>query len=570
MFGILFKISILIFFSLIVGVAPAQAYKPPADLIIVNGTIYTMNERQQTAQMVAVSGDRIVYVGNRSAFEKWAGPSTKIIDLKGRTMTPGLIESHAHILYMGYTRMRLDLSKAGSFEVVVEMVAAAAAATPPGEWILGSGWHQSKWSPPPSPRVKGFQTHQALSNVSPDNPVYLTHASGHAGMANAAAMRMAGATANTLSPDGGEVIKDSPGRPTGIFTESAQALIRKHIPATTPKKRQRALDLAIEESLANGITTFHDASSGREAIELYEEFLRDGKLRLRLRVMINGKDKVLLHEWFAKGPQIGKGGHFLTIRAIKLFADGALGSRGAWLLKPYTDRPGHSGQATIAMEEVYQTAVAALKHGFQLCVHAIGDRANREVLNQFERALHNSSRSGEDHRFRIEHAQHIDPEDIPRLAHLGVIASMQGIHLSSDRPWAIDRLGKQRIVDSAYVWQKLIQSGAIVVNGTDAPVESINPIANFYASVTRKGLDGQPPGGYEPEQKMTRRQALASYTLLAAYAGFEEELLGSIETGKLADFTIFSQDIITIPEDRILSTQVDYTIVGGVVAYQRH
>lgn len=569
MFSVITKIVSVSIFCLLTGMVPVLADAPPADLIVVNGAIHTMNERQPTAQMVAVVGDRIVYVGKQRAYDHWTGPSTRIIDLKGRAMTPGLIESHAHILYMGYARMKLDLSKAESYDQLVKIVADAAASAPPGEWIVGSGWHQSKWDPPPTRQVKGFQTHQALSAVSPDHPVYLTHASGHAGMANAKAMQIAGITAQTRFPKGGEIIKDPQGRPTGIFIESAQTLIGKHIPATTPDKRRRALDLAIEESTANGITTLYDASSDRAAIALYEEFLRQGRLRLRLWVMINGRDKDLLNEWYARGPLIGKGNNFLTIRAIKLFADGALGSRGAWLLAPYSDRPDHTGHAIISMDDVFQTAVAALKHGFQLCVHAIGDRANREVLDQFEQAFNTHPQFSKDHRFRIEHAQHIDPVEIPRFARLGVIASMQGVHLSSDRPWAIDRLSKKRIVEGAYVWQKLIRSGAIVVNGTDAPVEPINPIANFYASITRKRLNGGPPGGYEPSQKMTRQQALASYTSLAAHAGFGEKRQGSIQVGKLADFTIFSQDIMTIPENRILSTRVDYTIVGGDVVYQR-
>ncbi len=540
-----------------------------ADLIIFNGTIHTLNLNQPSANMVAVKDAHIVYVGNESALNRLSGPSTRLIDLKGRTMTPGFIESHAHILYLGYARMNIDLSQAKNYAEVVAMVAEAATGLSPGEWIVGSGWHQSKWDPQPVHQVKGFQTHQALSRITPDHPVFLTHASGHAGMANALAMRLAGIDTQPRLVQGGEIIRDKHGNPTGIFTEAAQSLIRKHIPPTTPAKRRRALELAMEESVANGITTFHEASSDRAAIRLYREFLDQGKLRLRLWVMLNGKDKILLQKWYAKGPLAGGSDPYLTIRAIKLFADGALGSRGAWLLEPYTDRPTHSGHATIAMSNVYQTAMEALRHGFQLCVHAIGDRANREVLNEFERAFQKIPSRSRDHRFRIEHAQHIDPLDIPRFGHLGVIASMQGIHFSSDRPWAIDRLGKQRIEKGAYVWQELIRSGAIVVNGTDAPVEPINPIANFYASVTRKELNGHPPQGYEAEQKMTRQQALASYTLHAAYAGFEENIKGSIAVGKLADFTIFNQDIMTVPEDRLLDTRVDITIVGGKVVFQR-
>jgi len=383
--------------------------------------------------------------------------------------------------------------------------------------------------------VRGFQTHHLLSQVSPDNPVYLTHASGHAGFANAKAMEIAGISRSTLFQGDGEIIKDEQGNPTGIFIEEATSLITQHIP---------------------------------KEIQLYKEFLKNNKLKVRLWVMLDGSDAELLQKWFEKGPEIGLGNHFLTIRAIKLYADGALGSRGAWLLEPYSDRPGHYGQAVTPMEKIYQVARQGLQYGFQVCVHAIGDRANREVLNQFERVFKELPEKANDHRFRIEHAQHISARDIPRFAQLGVIASMQGIHLSSDRPWAIHRLGKKRIEEGAYAWQKLLQSGAIIVNGTDVPVEPINPIACFYASVTRKTLDGYPPNGYEPDQKMTREQALRSYTLDAAYGAFEENLKGSIEVGKFADFTVFSQDIMTVPEDKLLETRIVYTIINGEIVYQ--
>ncbi len=346
-------------------------------------------------------------------------------------------------------------------------------------------------------------------------------------------------------------------------------MIRRHIPAGTQAQNRRALELAIQESLANGITSFRDASSDGAAIALYRDFLNEGKLKIRLWVMINGHDEALLEKWLAQGPEIGSGDHFLTVRAVKLFADGALGSRGAWLLEPYSDRPDHTGHATIDMDRVYEVSRKALLNGFQACVHAIGDRANREVLDRFERVFKEHPQAAEDHRFRIEHAQHVSAEDIPRFSQLGVIASVQGIHLSSDRPWAIDRLGEDRIQEGAYVWQKLLQSGAVVVNGTDAPVEPIDPIENFYASVARRTLKGEPPGGFEPDQKMTRYQALNSYTLAGAYAGFEEDIKGSIEVGKLADFTVFSQDILQVAENRLLDTAVEYTIVGGDIAYAR-
>jgi hypothetical protein len=285
--------------------------------------------------------------------------------------------------------------------------------------------------------------------------------------------------------------------------------------------------------------------------------------------MIDGRDDALLSRWYARGPQIDAGDRFLTVRAIKLLADGALGSRGAWLLAPYSDRPGHTGHATIDMTLLYRRAQEALAHGFQLCVHAIGDRANREVLNQFQKAFQENPRAAEDHRFRIEHAQHISAADIPRFAALGVIASMQTIHLSSDRPWAIDRLGLARIEEGAYAWQKLLSSGATIANGTDAPVEPIDPIAAYYAAVTRKTRVGTPSGGYEPGQRMTRRQALRAYTLDGAYAGFEEAVAGSISVGKYADFTVFSDDLLSVPEDRLLDVNVVMTIMGGRIAFER-
>jgi len=321
-----------------------------ADLVILNGAIYTMNENQPTAKMIAVKDGRIAHVGDDASQDAWRGQNTRVLDLKGKTLTPGLIDSHAHLLALGRAKMKLDLSRVRSYKGLVRMVEKKAKETPPGEWIIGRGWHQSKWDPPPSPIVKGFQTHAALSRVSPENPVFLTHASGHAGFANAKAMDIAGISDRSRSEAGGEIIRDADGNPTGIFTETAQELIRRHIPGGTQAQNRRALELAIQESLENGITSFRDASSDGDAIALYRDFLEEGKLKIRLWVMINGHDEQLLEEWLARGPDIGSGDDFLTIRAVKLFADGALGSRGAWLLGPYSDRPDHTGHATIDMD----------------------------------------------------------------------------------------------------------------------------------------------------------------------------------------------------------------------------
>ena len=551
-----------------------------ADMVIHNGTIYTMSDYNPIAETVIVKDGKIMNVGNQINYRSYIGEKTKILDLNGATMIPGFIEGHGHFMGLGYAKMRLDLSVVDSYDELVDMVAEAVEKSPPGEWILGRGWHQSKWLPTPSPLVKGFQTHDKLSAVSPNNPVWLTHASGHAGFANAKAMEIGGITAESEFGFGGEIIKNLRNQPTGIFNERAQNLISKHveIPSydagsksdsdTDQQNSSLALELAVKECLENGITSFHDAGAGKESIQTFRDGINSNKLKIRLYVMLTSRDPKLLEEWYKNGPEIGTGNDYLTIRSIKLNADGALGSRGAWLLNEYTDRPGHFGMATQSIDYVYEVSKNGLKHGFQVNAHAIGDRANREILNQYQKVFNEYPEKANDLRWRIEHAQHIDPEDIPRFGELGVIPSIQGIHMSSDRPWAINRLGRKRIVESAYVWRDLIDHGAVIVNGTDVPVEPIDPLASFYASVTRKTLKGVPNNGYEPKQKMTRLEALKSYTINAAYAAFEEKIKGSIEIGKYADFTVLSKNIITVPENQLLNTKVLYTIINGKIEYK--
>ncbi|MDX2250211.1 MAG: amidohydrolase [Bacteroidia bacterium] len=551
--------------SLIVFSLSACIPKTPADFALINGNIYTVNPSQPHAEAVAVKDGRIIAVGTNEEIEVFIEEKTEVLDLAGKTVVPGLIESHAHIMGVGENKRYLNLLAVGSYDELVEKVAEAVAKAKPGEWILGRGWHQSKWIPQPE-MITGYQTHEKLSAVSPDNPVFLSHASGHAAFANAKAMEIAGITPSMTFGEEGEIIQYPDGRPTGIFTESAAGLIGRFVPQDTPETLRLDLQAAIDECLANGLTSFQDAGSGPAAIDTYEAFVKEGKMAIRLWTMLDGSDEKLLQTWYAKGPHTES--EFLTVRAIKLYADGALGSRGAWLLEEYTDRPGHRGNPIMPMDYVQTVSRDALKHGFQVCVHAIGDRANREVLDRFEAAFAESPEI-KDPRFRIEHAQHLHPEDIPRFSKLGVIASMQAIHMSSDRPWAIDRLGQKRIDEGAYVWRKLIDSGAKVINGTDAPVEPLSPIACFYASVSRKTLAGEPSGGYEPSQKMTRAEALRSYTLDAAYGAFQEKEKGSIEVGKLGDFTVLSQDIMVVEEEKILSTVIEYTLVGGVVRYKK-
>ncbi|TBM99795.1 amidohydrolase [Hyunsoonleella flava] len=541
-------------------------------MLIHGGTIYTVDSTQTTAEAVAIKDNKIIFVGNLEEAELYKNENTQLIDLEGNTMTPGFIEGHGHFMGLGYNELNLDLLNTTSYQDVIDAVADRVSTLEPGEWIVGRGWHQSKWDSLPQNMVKGFQTHHRLSEVSPDNPVYLSHASGHAGFANAKAMEIAGLQAfakegiKTFHVDGGEVIVDKNDKPTGIFNERAQTLITKHIPEKNINTDVKAFELAVKACHKNGITSFHDAGIPRETIALYQKMKREGKMKTRIYAMLTGWDKTLLNEWFSKGIMVDTS-HLFTIRSVKLNCDGALGSRGAWLLKPYSDRPDHYGHETLPMAFVKETALNGLKHGFQVCSHAIGDRANREILDRYELAIKELPNKADNHRFRIEHAQHLHPDDIPRFAKLKVIPAMQAIHMSSDRPWAIDRLGEKRIKEGAYMWQALLKSGVPIVNGTDVPVEPINPIASFYASVSRKTLKGTPEDGYEPEQKMTREQALKSYTLDAAYGAFEEHIKGSITVGKLADFTIFSQDLMSVDESAILKTEVVMTVFDGEVVY---
>ena len=565
------KIYLIALFALIwVGCSTQKAEE--ADLIFTNGIVYTVDENNPKTEAVAVKEGLILAIGTTEEMLAHTGDRTEVIDLQGKTMTPGLIESHAHLMGIGYNKLELDLMYVKTYDELVEKVGEAVAKAKPGDWITGRGWHQDKWIEKPETMVKGFQTNDKLNEVSKDNPVFLRHASGHASFANAKALEMAGITNLTGERpgevEGGEIIVDDLGNPTGVLTERASGLVGRLVPAETPERAEEALTLALQELVEKGITSFHDAGSGQDVIDLVQKFKDEGKLTVRQYIMLTGRQPELLEQWYEKGPMIDSADHMLTVRSIKLNCDGALGPRGAWLLEDYYDRPGHRGHETLPMEVVTEVSEKALPLGFQVCSHAIGDRANQEILDRYEAAFIRNP-GATDHRFRIEHAQHIHPDDIPRFGELGVIAAMQAIHLSSDRPWAIDRLGEKRIIDGAYVWQKLMKTGAVVTNGTDAPVEPVDPIPSFYASVTRKTLEGLPEGGYEADQKMTRAEALKSYTLDGAYAEFEEDFKGSIEVGKAADFTIFDKDIMEVPEQEILTTKVMMTVMAGKVVYKK-
>jgi predicted amidohydrolase YtcJ len=543
---------------LALSLAVLAAAAPPADLVLTNAVVHTVDARQPQAEAVAVRGNRIVAVGGAADVQALVGPTTRVLDLRGRTVVPGFEDSHAHLLGIGFARLDVDLVGARSYDEVVERVGRAAKGRPPGEWIRGRGWHEGKWDAPAPGAVRGFPTHVALTAVSPDNPVVLERADGHAVLANARAMVLKGISRDTKVPSGGEIIRDASGEATGVFVDNAQGLVAP--PERTPEETGRALELAMDECLAKGVTSITDAGAGLDVILLYRRAAAAGKLRTRLYVMAAG-----LPTMRALGrPDPGTG--MLAVRAVKLYADGALGSRGAALLEPYADDPGNSGLLVTPPAEILKAARFALAHGFQVGTHAIGDRANRVVLDAYEASFREKP-AAKDPRFRIEHAQILDAADIPRFRRLGVLAAMQGIHCPSDRPWAPKRLGDARVAEGAYVWRKLLDAGARIPNGTDAPVEDVSPVQNFHATVTRQDASGRPPGGFDPDQKLTRAEALRTMTLDAAYGSFAEEEKGSIEVGKLADLVVLSQDILSVPDDALMKTEVLATIVDGRVRF---
>ncbi|HVO10654.1 MAG TPA: amidohydrolase [Vicinamibacteria bacterium] len=536
--------------------APAE----PAQLVLRGGVVHTLDPARPSAEAVAVRGGRIVAVGTDSEVAALIGPQTRVVELRGRTVIPGFEDSHAHLLGVGYQRLDLDLLGTRSFEEVVGRVAAAVKTRRPGEWIRGRGWHEGRWTTPPADAVRGFPTQAALSAVSPENPVVLSRADGHAVLANARAMALRGITRETRAPAGGEIVRGARGEPTGVFVDNATRLVEP--PERSPQERERALELATDECAREGVTTLTDAGATLDDIALYRRAAEEGRLRSRLYVMAAGGETMR-----ALGPPlVGLAGGMLTVRAVKLYADGALGSRGAALLQPYRDDPGNSGLLVTAPETLLETTRQALALGFQVATHAIGDRANRIVLDAYERALAEAG-SPQDRRFRVEHAQVLDPADLPRFRRLGVLASFQGIHCPSDRPWAGARLGPERL-RGAYAWRSLLASGARLLNGTDAPVEDLSPIQNFHATVTRQDASGQPPGGFDPDQKLTREEALRSMTSEGAYGRFAEADEGALRAGNKADLVVLSQDILTAPDEALMSTAVVLTVVDGRVVHE--
>jgi hypothetical protein len=544
---------------MLLAVLALQQQPPPADLVVLNARIYTADVNRPVAEAFAVRAGRIAFVGSSRGALALVGPRTERLDLAGRTVIPGMVDAHAHLLGLGQALRTVNLVGTRSYDEVIARVVERAKTARPGEWIRGRGWDQNDWAD------TRFPTHQALSRAIPNNPVYLTRVDGHAALVNAKALELAQVTAATPDPTGGRFIRDSAGNPTGVLVDGAQGIVGRVIPAASRAELREQTLAAITEANRWGLTGIHDAGVDADGIAVYEDLAREGKYDLRNYVMIRSNDSTL-DAFMKRGRQIGLYDGRLWIRSIKLVADGALGSRGAALLEPYSDDPGNTGLITTAPERIKSVAVRALRAGFQVNVHAIGDRANRIVLDQFEAAFKEVPLP--DHRFRIEHAQILRYQDIPRFAELDVIPSMQGSHQTSDMYWVPNRLGWARS-QGAYPWRSLLNTGVVIPNGSDFPVEAVNPLISFHSFFTRQDADNFPPGGWFPEQRTTRQEALWSITLWPAYAAFMENESGTLTAGKYADFVVLDRDIMTVAPEEVLETNVMITVLGGRVVFRR-
>ncbi len=532
----------------------------PAAVVYLNGNIYTVDEQNPKASAMVIADDRFIYIGSDETANGYIDDHTKVFDLKGQTVLPGLIDAHMHFGNVGNIKMKIDAFWKPKPDIL-DAVRDAAQSAEKGEWIEGRGWNQEVWDPPDYP------TRVELDAVSQDHPVYLERTDGHAAWVNSKALEIAGITKDTNNPPGGEIIKDTDGVPTGVLVDTAKLLASENIPPFTEQKALKALEMAQEEFFSNGVTSGHDAGSDLQTIERVKRLYDSGRLCMRLYVFMRIPDgsTTLGDEFYAPGKQIGLYNNSLTIRGIKISIDGALGSHGALMIKGFSDRSdGYLGLQRVTRERLLAVAKRAHEAGFQVAVHAIGDAANRQALDVFEQV--GKENPGSDHRHRIEHAQVVALEDIPRFKQLGVIPAMQAVHATSDKNMAEKRVGPERI-KGAYAWRKFLDTGAVIPNGTDAPVEKVNPFHVLFASVTRQSRDGKPAAGWYPAEKMTRQEALRSYTLWAAYAAFEENIKGSIREGKLADFIVIDRDYMKCPDSEIKDIRVLQTILGGEVVF---
>jgi hypothetical protein len=545
----------------LVAAAPlltTAAHAQPADLIVVNARVYTADDGRPLAQAFAIRDRRFVFVGSRAEADALKGPNTRVMDADGATIIPGMVDAHAHFAGLAEKLSAVDLVGTRSYDEVVERVRARAANTPKGSWILGRGWDQNAWGD------TRFPTLEKLSAAVPDHPVVLTRVDGHATLVNSSAMRLAKLTATTKDPIGGKIERDNAGVPSGVLVDRAMGLVNDIVPQPTKDQTRAALKQAMSLMHSVGLTGVHDAGATRKHIDLFEEMAGARELPLRLYVMI-GDDAAALQHYFQLGPRSALYDGHVWVRAVKLYADGAMGSRGAALLEPYSDDPNNVGLLLSPREHIVDVATRGLAAGFQINTHAIGDRGNRVVLDAYEAAL--EARPVADHRFRVEHAQILSQDDIPRFATLGVIPSMQASHQTSDMYWIGKRLGSTRVL-GAYAWRSLLNSGVIIPNGSDFPVEHPNPLISFHASIARQDANDWPVGGWFPEQRMTREEALRSMTIWPAMSAFQERELGSIAPGKYADFVVLDQDIMRVPSELVLKTRVVETVIGGESVYR--
>jgi predicted amidohydrolase YtcJ len=524
-------------------------------MLLTNGRVYTLDARNTVADTLVVRNGRVAFVGRRGDVNPAPGEET--LDLAGRAVLPGLVDAHGHLMHLARARLSLDVRGVASEEAAARRVAEHAGRRPRGEWISGRNWDQNLW---PGGR---FPSKTSLDRAAPDHPVALVRIDGHATWANSAALQAAGIERATGDPEGGRIVRDTAGDPTGLLIDTAQRLLQVAEPRPTDAQFDRAVRECIGDCLAVGLTGIHEMGAELYALASYRRLLERGEFPLRNYVAVAGRSRSTWAHYRERGPETLGGGR-LVIGALKLLADGALGSRGAALHDAYCDDPGNTGLVLLPGDEIERLTLEALDRGFQVCVHAIGDRASTLVLDAFERAL--ARRPRPDARLRVEHAQILRERDVPRFARLGVLPSMQATHCTSDMAWAAERLGPARL-GGAYAWRSLLATGVVIAGGSDFPVESPNPFHGIHAAVTR-----QPRGdggvAWQPEQRMTREEAVRSFTTWNAYASHQDARLGSLEVGKDADLVVLSDDVFTCEAARLADIRPALTLIGGEVVHR--